>query len=66
MADLQWASEGLAGRLAEVARERDESAAWARTSATLLESSMERHSALHMAAIVAIRMVLPPGIDTYN
>jgi hypothetical protein len=50
----------------EVARERDDAAAWARTSATLLESSTRRHLALHDVAVAAVRMVLPAGTDNYD
>lgn len=66
MADLQWASEDLVKKLVEAAHEWDDVAAWARTFATLLESSTERHSALRDVVVATIRMVMPVGTDVYD
>ena len=49
--------------VAEAARERDSVATWACFFAALAQSSSERHSVLHNAAIATITMVLPAGTD---
>jgi hypothetical protein len=61
--ELRWASKDLARQLAEAACEWDGAAAWARSSAALVQSNSERHWALHNAAIATIMMVLPAGTD---
>jgi hypothetical protein len=63
VAELRRASKDLARQLAEAAREWDSVVAWAHFTATLLESSDKRHSALHNTAIVVVTMVLPAGTD---
>lgn len=63
---LRQASEDLARQLVEAARGRNESAAWARTSAALAQSSGEHYSALRDAAVAAIEMMLPAGTSLHD
>ena len=59
--NLHRANEGLAGPLVEGARLRDESAAGARSSASIAWINSDRYMALQEAAAIAIKLVLPVG-----
>ena len=63
VAKLQWASGGLARQLVEATHEQDSGAAWVHSSTTLAQSSSERHSTLHNAAITTIMIMLPVGTN---
>ena len=60
-ANLRRANEGLAGRLAEVARLQYESASWARGSTAIVQVNSSHYAALQEAVIATVELVQPEG-----